>query len=124
TRSSNGDSVLPSSTCSRPVRVPRPRSTFSTRTWSNGTHAATGGTGPSSEMSRLTFEAEISPGMTTRQVVDLAQRAEHAGFDRLGVSDVVFWPDCFVVLGLIASATTKIELGPMVTNPYSRHPAV
>ena len=37
---------------------------------------------------------------------------------------MVFWPDCFVLLGLIASATTTIELGPMVTNPYSRHPAV
>jgi 5,10-methylenetetrahydromethanopterin reductase len=75
-------------------------------------------------MTKLTFEAEISPGMTSRQVVDLARRAEDAGFDRLGVSDVVFWPDCFVLLGLIATATTKIELGPMVTNPYSRHPAV
>lgn len=75
-------------------------------------------------MTTLTFEAEISPGMTSRQVVDLARRAEDAGFDRLGVSDVVFWPDCFVLLGLVATATTKIELGPMVTNPYSRHPAV
>ena len=75
-------------------------------------------------MAKLIFEAEISPGMTSRQVVDLARRAEEAGFDRLGVSDVVFWPECFVLLGLIASATTKIELGPMVTNPYTRHPAV
>ena len=75
-------------------------------------------------MSALTFEAEISPGMTSRQVVDLARRAEDAGFDRLGVSDVVFWPDCFVLLGLVASATSKIHIGPMVTNPYSRHPAV
>jgi 5,10-methylenetetrahydromethanopterin reductase len=75
-------------------------------------------------MAKLTFEAEISPGMTSRQTVDLARRAEAAGFDRLGVSDVVFWPDCFVLLGLIATATTRIELGPMVTNPYTRHPAV
>ena len=75
-------------------------------------------------MVKFIFEAEISPGMTSREVVDLARRAEDAGFDRLGVSDVVFWPDCFVLLGLIASATDTIELGPMVTNPYSRHPAV
>lgn len=75
-------------------------------------------------MSRLTFEAEISPGMTSRQVVDLARLAEQAGFDRLGISDVVFWPDCFVLLGLVARETERILLGPMVTNPYSRHPAV
>jgi 5,10-methylenetetrahydromethanopterin reductase len=75
-------------------------------------------------MSSLRFEAEISPGMTTRQVVDLARLAEAAGFDRLGISDVVFWPDCFMLLGLVARETSRIELGPMVTNPYSRHPAV
>lgn len=75
-------------------------------------------------MAPLIFEAEISPGMTSRQVVDLARLAEQAGFDRLGVSDVVFWPDCFVLLALIARETTEIQLGPMVTNPYSRHPAV
>jgi len=72
----------------------------------------------------LTFEAEISPGMTSRQVVDLARLAEDAGFDRLGISDVVFWPDCFVLLGLVARETSRVQLGPMVTNPYSRHPAV
>lgn len=75
-------------------------------------------------MAALIFEAEISPGMTSRQVLDLAHLAEQAGFDRLGVSDVVFWPDCFVLLALVARETSTIQLGPMVTNPYSRHPAV
>ena len=71
-----------------------------------------------------TFEAEITPGMTTAEVVELAQLAEAVGFDRLGISDVVFWHDCFVLLGLAAQKTERIALGPMVTNPYSRHPAV
>src|SRR5688572_8456803 len=116
--SSTSGSVSPSDGFWRQGPAPSMRSTPSTRTWSNGMHEATVGTGPSSNhMTKLTFEAEISPGMTSRQVVDLARRAEDAGFDRLGVSDVVFWPDCFVLLGLIATATTKIELGPMVTNP-------
>jgi 5,10-methylenetetrahydromethanopterin reductase len=70
------------------------------------------------------FEAEITPGMSTAEVVALGRLAEEVGFDRLGVSDVVFWPDCFVLLGLIAQGTSHIGLGPMVTNPYSRHPAV
>jgi 5,10-methylenetetrahydromethanopterin reductase len=70
------------------------------------------------------FEAEITPGMTANEAVDLARIAEEAGFDRLGVSDVVFWPDCFVLMGIISQHTSRIHLGPMVTNPYSRHPAV
>ena len=72
----------------------------------------------------LMFEAEITPGMSTREVVSLARIAEEAGFDRLGISDVVFWHDCFVLLALVSQSTEKIHLGPMVTNPYSRHPAV
>jgi 5,10-methylenetetrahydromethanopterin reductase len=72
----------------------------------------------------LTFEAEITPGMSTREVVHLAQIAEEAGFDRLGISDVVFWHDCYVLMALISQHTDTIQLGPMVTNPYSRHPVV
>lgn len=71
-----------------------------------------------------TIEAEISPGMSTADAVALAQQAEAVGFDRLGISDVVFWPDCFVLQGLIAAATDRIHIGSMVTNPYTRHPAV
>ena len=72
----------------------------------------------------ITLEAEISPGMSPSDCVELAQQCERAGFDRFGVSDVVFWPDCFVLQGLIAQATSRIHVGSMVTNPYSRHPAV
>ena len=72
----------------------------------------------------ITLEAEITPGMPVNQVIELARLAEDVGFDRLGISDVVFWHDCFMLLGLVAQSTTRIELGPMVTNPYSRHPAV
>lgn len=70
------------------------------------------------------IEAEISPGMTAREFVELARLVEQAGFDRLGVSDVIFWPDCFVLMGLAAQATQRVHLGPMVTNVSSRHPAV
>ena len=71
-----------------------------------------------------TLEAEISPGMSTAEAVSLACRVEEVGFDRLGISDVVFWPDCFVLQALIAEATDRVHIGAMVTNPYTRHPAV
>ena len=70
------------------------------------------------------LEAEISPGMSVDDAVGLARRVEEVGFDRLGISDVVFWPDCFVLQGLIATATDRVRIGSMVTNPYTRHPAV
>ena len=72
----------------------------------------------------VTLEAEISPGMGPGACVELARRCERAGFDRFGLSDVVFWPDCFVLQGLVAQATSRIHIGSMVTNPYSRHPAM
>ena len=72
----------------------------------------------------VVLEAEISPQMNTAAAVRLAQLAEEAGFARLGISDVVFWPDSFMVQALCAQATRRIAVGAMVTNPYTRHPVV
>jgi len=72
----------------------------------------------------VTLEAEITPGMPAGAVVDLAVAVERAGFDRLGLSDVLLWPDCYVLAGLVARATERIAVGSMVTNPYTRHPAI
>jgi 5,10-methylenetetrahydromethanopterin reductase len=70
------------------------------------------------------FEAEISPGMAPREVVALAQLAEDAGFDRLGISCVALWPDTYQLQALVAANTSRIAIGSMVTNPYTRHAAV
>lgn len=71
-----------------------------------------------------TLEAEISPGVSATDAVALGCRVEEVGFDRLGISDVVFWPDCFVLQAVLAEATERVRIGSMVTNPYTRHPAV
>lgn len=55
-------------------------------------------------------------------VVALAEAAEDAGADWLGVADAFWWRDCWMALAVAAQATTRIELGPVVTNPYLRHP--
>lgn len=73
---------------------------------------------------QIKIEAEITPGMAITEAVELAVACERVGFDRLGISDVVFWQDCFVLQTAIALATERIGLGAMVTNPYTRHPAV
>ena len=75
-------------------------------------------------MNSLTFEAEITPGMGVEEFCDLAIAVEEAGFDRLGVSDVALWPDTYQLQVLAARSTKKIMIGSMVTNPYTRNPAV
>jgi alkanesulfonate monooxygenase SsuD/methylene tetrahydromethanopterin reductase-like flavin-dependent oxidoreductase (luciferase family) len=56
------------------------------------------------------------------EVRALAQAAEAAGADWLGLPDAFWWRDTWLLLAEAARATTRIEIGPMVTNPYLRHP--
>src|SRR5215210_6695897 len=70
------------------------------------------------------FEAEITPILRTREIMKLARVAEKVGLDRLGISDVIFYPDTFEVQSLCALVTQRLKIGSLVTNPYTRHPAV
>lgn len=71
----------------------------------------------------MTFEAEITPGMSPGEAVDLGCLVEEAGFDRLGISCVALWPDTYQLQALVAARTERIQIGSMVTNPYTRHAA-
>jgi 5,10-methylenetetrahydromethanopterin reductase len=62
------------------------------------------------------------PNVTFDQVRALARAAEDAGADWLGLPDAFWWRDAWLLLGEAARATQRIEIGPMVTNPYLRHP--
>lgn len=52
----------------------------------------------------------------------LAEAAEAAGADWLGLPDAFWWRDTWLLLAEAARVTRRIEIGPMVTNPYLRHP--
>jgi 5,10-methylenetetrahydromethanopterin reductase len=55
----------------------------------------------------------------------LAALAERAGFEMLGIVDSQsVSADAFVALAVAAQSTSRIRLGPAVTNPVSRHPVV
>jgi probable F420-dependent oxidoreductase len=55
------------------------------------------------------------------QVVELAQRAETAGFSHFWTFDsCVLWQEPFVIYSQILSSTSRIKVGPMVTNPLTR----
>ena len=59
------------------------------------------------------------------RVVDLARRAETLGFSYGWTFDShVLWQEPFVVYSQILSATNRMTVGPMVTNPGTRYPTV
>jgi len=53
----------------------------------------------------------------------LAQAAEQAGFDQFWVSDDLFLRSVWIILSAVAQATTRIQLGTCIVNPYTMHPA-
>jgi 5,10-methylenetetrahydromethanopterin reductase len=53
----------------------------------------------------------------------LAQAAEAAGFDQFWVSNDLFLRSVWVVLSSVAVATTRIQIGTCIVNPYTMHPA-
>src|ERR1700677_4060266 len=57
----------------------------------------------------------------SRDVVELAKRAEDAGFTHFWTFDsVVLWQEPFVIYSQILATTSHIIVGPMVTNPVTR----
>ncbi len=58
------------------------------------------------------------------ELPDFARRVEDLGYDALWMSDEKFYRDPFVSLAVAAQATTRLQLGTGVTEPYGRHPAL
>jgi 5,10-methylenetetrahydromethanopterin reductase len=57
--------------------------------------------------------------------IENAKLAESVGFDWVGVADSQsLFRELFVTLGAIGQATERVMIGPSVTNPLTRHPAV
>ncbi|HTX00635.1 MAG TPA: TIGR03842 family LLM class F420-dependent oxidoreductase [Acidimicrobiales bacterium] len=55
------------------------------------------------------------------RLVELARRAEEAGFSHVWTFDSpILWQEPFVIYSQILAATSKVTVGPMVTNPLSR----
>jgi 5,10-methylenetetrahydromethanopterin reductase len=52
-----------------------------------------------------------------------AARLEHLGFSDIWVPDERLLRNVYVSLATIANATSRVGIGPAVTNPYTRHPA-
>ena len=58
------------------------------------------------------------------ELVRLGRVAEELGYHSLWYTDIRFGRECYVSLAAVAAVTSKLLLGPGVSDPYSRHPAV
>ena len=57
-----------------------------------------------------------------RMSATLRAAAEEAGADWVGIPDAFWWRDTWVLAWEAVRATRRIAVGPLVTNPYTRHP--
>ena len=66
----------------------------------------------------------LLPSRPAGELSDLAARAEALGYDDFWLADERFFREVYALLALAATRTTRIRLGPCVTDPFSRHPAL
>ena len=64
------------------------------------------------------------PSHPAGRLAELAQLAERTGYDYLWLADERFFREVYASLTFCALRTQRIKLGPCVTDPYSRHPAL
>jgi 5,10-methylenetetrahydromethanopterin reductase len=72
----------------------------------------------------LTTGVLLLPAHAPSRLVALAQLAERTGYDYVWLADERFFREVYASLTLCALRTERIKLGPCVTDPYSRHPAL
>jgi probable F420-dependent oxidoreductase len=73
----------------------------------------------------LQFGFTLKPDHSLERTVALTRQAEAAGFDYGWLFDShVLWREPYVLLTLMAQATSTMRLGTCVTNPATREPSV
>jgi 5,10-methylenetetrahydromethanopterin reductase len=58
------------------------------------------------------------------RLAEQARFAEKCGFDAVWLADERFYREVYGALARIAVATSRVRLGPCVTDPFARHPAL
>lgn len=71
----------------------------------------------------MRFSLRLNNDLQPAQYEALAQAAEEAGFDQFWVSHDLFLRSAAVILPLVARATTRMEIGSCIFNPYTLNPA-
>ncbi len=71
----------------------------------------------------MKFSLRLNNDLPVAEYVRIAQAAEAAGFDQFWVSNDLFLRSAPVILTAVAAATTRIEIGTCILNPYTMNPA-
>ena len=58
------------------------------------------------------------------QLAEHARFAEACGYDTVWIADERFYREVYSCLTSVALATSRVQLGPCVTDPFARHPAL
>src|SRR5262245_52772246 len=66
----------------------------------------------------------LLPTYDSGRLSALTELAEGTGYDDLWLADERFFREVYALLALAATRTRRIRLGPCVTDPFSRHPAL
>ena len=73
----------------------------------------------------MDFGVTLQTDPPASRVIELAQKAESLGFTHAWTFDShILWQEPYVIYSQILSATEKLVVGPMVTNPATRDPTV
>jgi 5,10-methylenetetrahydromethanopterin reductase len=71
----------------------------------------------------MKFSLRFNNDLPVSDYIALSQAAESAGFDQFWVSNDLFLRSAPVILTAIAQATTRLQVGSCILNPYTIHPA-
>ena len=75
--------------------------------------------------SAMSFGTILLGGADFDELRRRAALAEALGYDMVGVGDVpMHYRELYVCLSVLALATSRVRIGPLVTNPVTRHPGV
>jgi 5,10-methylenetetrahydromethanopterin reductase len=75
-------------------------------------------------MSEVQYGVGLPPAAPVAELLELAEEAERLGYGYLWINDERLERDPFTILAAVAQRTSRVRIGPGVTNPYSRHPAL
>ena len=75
-------------------------------------------------MNIVTTGVLLSGELPASELAPLARHIEEWGYDYLWIADERFFREVYSSLTLCALNTSRIKLGPCVTDPYTRHPAL
>jgi 5,10-methylenetetrahydromethanopterin reductase len=72
----------------------------------------------------MTLDLLMLSNEPTSVLVERAKLAEASGYDTVWLADERFYREVYACLALFAANTTRVRLGPCVTDPFVRHRAL